>query len=87
MNYQDQLTLLSDILRNQQQSGFGTADEYSQIQRLVEDLQKQGQLDENMQQTLATIADYCINKSCAQDTPHNQWIQSVDEITMPYPHE
>ncbi|QOY33819.1 YtzH-like family protein [Anaerobacillus isosaccharinicus] len=88
MDYQDQLTLLADILKNQQQSGFGTTDEFSQIHRLAKDLQGQENLNENMQQTLANITDYCANGNCAENGQQiNQWIQSINEITVPFPHE
>lgn len=88
MDYQDQLTLLADILKNQQQSGFGTTDEFSQIHRLAKALQGQENLNDNMQQTLANITDYCANGNCTENAPQiNQWIQSIDEITVPYPHE
>jgi hypothetical protein len=88
MDYQDQLTLIADILKNQQQLGYGTTDEFSQIQRLTEVLKEQGHVDETMQQTLASIADYCANGNCAENTTQiNQWIASIDEITVPYPHE
>lgn len=88
MNYQDQLTLLSDILKNQQAHKFGTEDEFSQIQRLAEALQTNGQLDVNMQQMLSTITNYCQHKDCTgKAAPFDQWLQSIDEITLPYSHE
>ncbi len=88
MNYQDQLTLLSDILKNQHAQNHGTEDEFNQIHRLAEALQAQGQLDENMQQTLASIANYCASRNCPENSDQiGQWIQSIDEITIPYPHE
>lgn len=82
MNYQDQLTLLSDILKNQQQTGFGTVDEFSQISRLTEQLQNNNQLDSNMRQTIASIASYCETGSCLGDSSEiNQWIQFIEDIT------
>jgi hypothetical protein len=88
MDYHDQLTLIADILKNQQQLGYGTTDEFSQIQRLTQVLKEQGHVDETMQQTLASIADYCTNGNCDENAPQlHQWIASIDEITVPYPHE
>ncbi|MCT8137290.1 hypothetical protein H1D32_05745 [Anaerobacillus sp. CMMVII] len=88
MNYQNQLTLLYDILKNQQQMGYGTTDEYSQLHRLAEALQGQEQLDTSMQQTLANISEYCTNGNCAEYGPDiNQWLQSIEDLTVPYPHE
>lgn len=88
MNYQDQLTLLSDILKNQQAQNFGTEDEFSQIQRLVKSLQINGQLDENMQQMLSHITYYSQHKDdTGNEAPFDQWLQSIEEFTLPYPHE
>jgi hypothetical protein len=88
MNYQDQLTLLSDILKNQQAHKFGTEDEFSQIHRLAETLQSNGQLDENMQQMLCNITDYCRHKDDTRnEPPFDHWLQSIEELTLPYPHE
>lgn len=82
LDYQDQLTLLSDILKNQQQLGYGTTDEFNQIHRLAEALQGQDQLDQNMQQTLASIVDYCANGNCTENaTNMTHWIQSIDNVT------
>lgn len=88
MNYQDQLTLLLDILKNQREENYGTEDEYAQIQRLAETLQANGNLDDNLLQTLASISDYCTNRHCRESSNDiNQWIQSIDETMFPYPHE
>lgn len=88
MNYQDQLTLLSDILKNQQAHNFGTDDEFSQIQRLTESLQTNELLDENMQQMLSTITNYCLHKDCSKNgAPFDEWLQSIEEITPPYSYE
>ncbi len=82
MNYQDQLTLLSDILKNQQHAGFGTVDEFSQMSRLTEQLQNNDQLDPNTKQTLANIASYCEGGNCLGGTEElNQWIQTIEDIT------
>lgn len=82
MNYQNQLTLLSDILKNQQKEQYGTEDEYNQIYRLAEALQNQGSLDENMQQTLMSISNYCSDRNCLENSAQiEQWIQSIDQIT------
>ncbi|MFN7250569.1 MAG: YtzH-like family protein [Anaerobacillus sp.] len=88
MDYQDKLTLMADILKNQQQLGYGTTDEYSQIHRLAESLKEQGHFDENMQQTLASISAYCASGNCAEKAPQiNQWLSSINEMTLPYSHE
>ncbi|OIJ09266.1 hypothetical protein BKP35_17170 [Anaerobacillus arseniciselenatis] len=88
MNYQDQLTLLSDILKNQHAQNHGTEDEFNQIHRLAESLQAKGELDDQMRQTLASIADYCANRNCTENSGQiSQWIQSIEEISVPYPHE
>lgn len=88
MNYQDQLTLLSDILKNQQAHKFGTEDEFSQISRLAEALQTNGEVDENMQQILNNITNYCQHKDCTGSEVHfDQWLQSIEGITLPYGHE
>jgi len=88
MNYQNQLTLLSDILKNQQAQKHGTEDEFSQIHRLTEILQTNGQIDENMQEMLSNIANYCLNKGDTGNSAHiEHWTQSIDELTMPFPHE
>ncbi|RXI98625.1 hypothetical protein DS745_20125 [Anaerobacillus alkaliphilus] len=81
MNYQDQLTLLSDILKNQQQAGFGTEDEFSQMSRLALALQNQEQLDQTMKQTMASISSYCTNGNCNENTSQlDQWIESIENF-------
>ncbi|OIJ18201.1 hypothetical protein BKP45_11490 [Anaerobacillus alkalidiazotrophicus] len=87
MNYQDQLTLLTDILKNQQAQQYGTEDEFNQIQRLAQSLQGQEQLNETMQQTLTNITNYCSTRDCNNSQQIDQWIQSINESTIPYPHE
>lgn len=82
MDYQDQLTLLSDILKNQQAQQYGTADEFSQIYRLAQSLQEEGQLDDKMQQTITQISNFCSTRDCLESSSEiNQWIQSIDELT------
>lgn len=88
MNYQDQLTLLSDILKNQQAENYGTEDEFNQLKRLAEALQNHTKLNEQMQQTLEEITNYCSDKNCNKNHSQiDQWIEAIDEITIPYPHE
>ena len=82
MNYEAQLTLISDILKNQQAQSFGTEDEFDQISRLTEALRQNDQVSDEAQQVLANIADYCQSKDCLQYTNDiYQWIETIDTIT------
>ena len=88
MNVQDQLTLVTDILKNQQAQRYGTEDEYEQLHRLAEKLKADGQLNDQVQQTLMDISEYCSTRNCAEkSTPIDSWISAIDEFTLPYPHE
>lgn len=82
MNYQNQLTLLSDILKNQQEMGFGTPDEFSQMYRLTQSLQEQNNFHPSIQETLTNIANYCENGKCDNTIELNEWVQFIDQLSL-----
>ncbi len=84
MNYQAQLTLLADILKNQRYEGYGTQDEMKQLQRLAKSLHEQNLLDSNMQQIFDNINAYCVNGNCPDLAVQiDHWLQAISDFSVP----
>lgn len=82
MNYQNQLTLIADILKNQYAEQAGTHDEFEQIQRLTQSLQQNNHLDSNTHELLSNIEQYCTNGNCIENAENLQnWISTIDLLT------
>ncbi|MCD8500756.1 MAG: YtzH-like family protein [Bacillaceae bacterium] len=81
MNHLNQLTLIADILKNQQAEKTGTQDEFEQIQRLAQSLQQNSNVDSNIQHLLSNIEQYCTSGHCLENTDSLQsWITSIDSV-------
>ncbi|MGO4890074.1 YtzH-like family protein [Anaerobacillus sp. MEB173] len=81
MDYQHQLSLLIDILKNQKYEHYGTSDEYNQIQRLTESLINNESIDPNLKQTLMSIEQYS-NQGTSMvqdDVVFDNWITMIEE--------
>ena len=88
MNYQNQLTLISDILKNQQAEQSGTQDEFAQIQRLAQSLQQDTNIDSNTLQVLSNIQNYCTSGNCSDNAANiTNWIESIDSLIVSNPVE
>ncbi|MGG5252568.1 YtzH-like family protein [Neobacillus sp. SM06] len=77
LRYQDQVTLLKDILSNHQTDCCGSVAECEQLERLVKSLMVNGQVDENTKNILQEVYQYSQNGAYSADL--NEHIQSNQE--------
>ena len=77
LSYQDQVTLLKDILSNHQTDCCGSVSECEQLERLVKSLMVNGQVDQNTRNILQEVYHYSQNGAYSADL--NEHIQSNQE--------
>jgi len=70
LNGQHQLSILQDILTNHQVDCSGTVSECQQIERLIQSLLSNQQVDEQMKNTLLDVYNY---------SQHGQNAKNIDE--------
>lgn len=90
IQYTDQLSLLKDILQNQQEDCCGSVSEYEQIERLVKALMVNGQIDREAIAILNEIYSYGQNGKNTQDSEQHiqthqnelsSWVSQIDQFT------
>ncbi|RUQ31998.1 hypothetical protein ELQ35_03050 [Peribacillus cavernae] len=90
LSHQDQVSLLKDILSNQQSDAYGSISECEQVERLVKSLMVNTEINHNVKTVLEEIYRYSqdgINASSldAHITAHkNQlsgWVDDIDQLS------
>ncbi|MBS2970066.1 YtzH-like family protein [Metabacillus sp. KIGAM252] len=90
LDYHHQVTLLKDILTEQQADCCGTVAECEQIERLIKSLMVNAQIDQNVKNVLQNIYEYSQSgKSASELNQHitsqqqnlTQWIQDIDSFS------
>lgn len=81
MDYHHQLSLLSDILKNQKDEHFGTNDEYYQMNRLASQLINNENIDPLLKQTLISIEKYSSqqNTQIEDNGVFDNWLTIIDQ--------
>ena len=90
LQYQDQVSLLKDILKNHQIDCCGSVSEYEQLERLIKSLMVNSNMNQDAKQTLEEIYSYSqggINSSSSDDhiqshqTQLNQWVNDMNSFS------
>lgn len=90
LGYNDQMSILKDILSNHQSDCCGTVSECEQLERLIKSMLGNEITNEQVKNTLYNIYDY---SQSAKNTPHldqhiqtnqqnlSQWVSELDSLS------
>lgn len=81
LNEQHQLTILQDILKNHQVDCCGTVSECQQLERLIQSLIGNQQVDEQMKNTLMDVYNYSLHAQNSKNMD-DHINQHQDELSM-----
>lgn len=90
LSYQDQVTLLKDILSEHQSDCCGSVSECEQLERLVKSLMVNAQVDQNIKNILQEVYDYSQGGAQTADLDQHihsnqqnlaNWITSIDQFS------
>jgi hypothetical protein len=87
LSHQDQVSLLKDILNNHQTDCCGSVSECEQLERLVESLMVNTQIDQNVKSILQEVYTYSQHGAGSADLDEHilsnqdnlsQWVSNID---------
>lgn len=90
LQYQDQLNLLIDILKNHQEDCCGSVSECEQLERLIKSLMTNANMDQNNLQVLDQVYSYSQNGKNSSDLDQHieshqdqlsQWVDNISQFS------
>jgi hypothetical protein len=90
LNYNDQMSILKDILTNQQSDCCGTVAECEQLERLIKSLMMNTAIDQNVKGILGDIYSYSQEGKYTQHLDNHinshqnqlsQWLTEFDQLS------
>jgi hypothetical protein len=90
LNHQHQVSIIKDILSNQQTDCCGSVSECEQLERLVKSLMVNTQIDQNVKKILEEVYKYSQHGTQTSDLEQHilsnqenlsQWVQNIDQFS------
>jgi YtzH-like protein len=90
LQYQDQVSLLTDILTNHQTDCCGSVSECEQLERLIKSLLVNSNIDQNVKNVLEQVYSYSQNGINSNNLDNHieshqqelsQWVENIDQLS------